>query len=82
MSRLIPGGNSVVACEQLRIDIKYSPVEVRMNEEGGRHGTCAIALLENVGGAAKVSRQVDFHQGHQQLDRAYNWGMRWKAGSK
>ncbi|MHA6193514.1 TerD family protein [Pseudomonas wadenswilerensis] len=57
-------------------------IEVRMNEEGGRHGMCAIALLENVGGAARVSRQVDFHKGHQDLDLAYGWGMRWRAGSK
>lgn len=57
-------------------------IEVRMNEEGGRHGMCAIALLENVGGAARVSRQVDFHKGHQDLDHAYGWGMRWRAGSK
>lgn len=43
---------------------------------------CAIALLENVNGAVKVSRRVDFHPGHQDMDRAYGWGMNWKAGSK
>ncbi|MCA8296731.1 TerD family protein [Burkholderia sp. AU30198] len=57
-------------------------IEVRLNEEGGRHGMCAIALLENVNGAVKVSRRVDFHPGHEEMDRAYGWGMRWKAGSK
>lgn len=57
-------------------------IEVRMNEEGGRFGMCAIALLENVNGAVKVSRRVDFHEGHEEMDRAYGWGMRWKAGSK
>ncbi|HHH9441297.1 TPA: TerD family protein [Pseudomonas aeruginosa] len=57
-------------------------IEVRMNEEGGRYGMCAIALLENVNGAVKVSRRVDFHSGHEDMDRAYGWGMRWKAGSK
>ncbi|MCA8090886.1 TerD domain-containing protein [Burkholderia anthina] len=57
-------------------------IEVRMNEEGGRHGMCAIALLENVNGTVKVSRRVDFHPGHEEMDRAYGWGMRWKAGSK
>ncbi|OMG72299.1 TerD family protein [Burkholderia ubonensis] len=57
-------------------------IEVRLNEEGGRHGMCAIALLENVGGAVKVNRQVDFHRGHDDMDRAYGWGMRWRAGSK
>lgn len=58
------------------------PIEVRLNEEGGRHGMCAIAMLENVNGAVKVSREVQFFQGHEKLDRAYSWGMRWSAGSK
>ena len=57
-------------------------IEVRLNEEGGREGMCAIAMLENVNGAVKVSRRVDFHRGHSQLDKAYNWGMSWRAGSK
>lgn len=58
------------------------PIEVRLNEEGGRLGMCAIALLENEGGGVKVSRRVDFHKGHSFMDKAYGWGMRWAAGSK
>lgn len=58
------------------------PIEVRLNEEGGKHGMCAIALLENDRGAVKVSRRVDFHKGHSHMDEAYGWGMRWSAGSK
>lgn len=58
------------------------PIEVRLNEEGGRLGMCAIALLENERGGVKVSRQVDFHKGHSVMDKAYGWGMRWSAGSK
>ncbi|WP_269502014.1 TerD family protein [Burkholderia sp. IMCC1007] len=57
-------------------------IEVRLNEEGGRYGMCAIALLENVGGSVKVTRRVDFHRGHEEMDRANGWGMRWAAGSK
>lgn len=57
-------------------------IEVRLNEEGGRYGMCAIALLENVNGAVKVSRRVDFYRGHEPMDQAYGWGMRWVAGSK
>ncbi|MDO6680745.1 TerD family protein [Oceanobacter sp. 5_MG-2023] len=57
-------------------------IEVRMNEEGGRHGMCAVAMLENDNGAVKVTRCVDFHKGHRDLDQAYGWGMRWSAGSK
>ncbi len=57
-------------------------IEVRLNEEGGRHGMCAIAMLENENGAVKITRQVDFHRSHPDMDRVYNWGMRWTAGSK
>lgn len=57
-------------------------IEVRLNEEGGNQSMCAIAMLENVNGAVKVSRRVDFHKGHSYMDQAYGWGMRWKAGSK
>jgi len=57
-------------------------IEVRLNEEGGRDGMCAIAMLENVNGAVKVSRRVDFHRGHAVMDKAYGWGMNWRAGSK
>jgi tellurite resistance protein TerA len=57
-------------------------IEVRMNEEGGRYGMCAIALLENVNGAVKVSRRVDFHPGHEEMDRTYGWGMCWKVAVK
>ena len=57
-------------------------IEVRLNEEGGNQGMCAIALLENDNGAVKVTRKVDFHRGHEPMDKAYRWGMRWSAGSK
>jgi tellurite resistance protein TerA len=57
-------------------------IEVRLNEEGGRLGMCAIALLENDRGAVRVTRKVDFHRSHPDMDRAYGWGMRWSAGSK
>ena len=57
-------------------------IEVRLNEEGGRDGMCAIAMLENDNGAVKVSRRVDFHRGHSAVDKAYGWGMNWRAGSK
>ena len=57
-------------------------IEVRLNEEGGNQSMCAIALLENDNGAVKVTRKVDFHRGHEPMDKAYRWGMRWSAGSK
>ncbi|MCU1726352.1 TerD family protein [Pseudomonas sp. 7P_10.2_Bac1] len=58
------------------------PVEVRLSEEGGAKGMCAIALLENVGGSVKVNRKVEFYKSHSDMDTAFGWGMRWSAGAK
>ncbi|MFK3775153.1 TerD family protein [Pseudomonas sp. NPDC089406] len=57
-------------------------IEVRLNEEGGSLGCCAIALLENVDGGVKVTRRVDFHRSQKPMDEAYRWGMNWSRGSK
>jgi tellurite resistance protein TerA len=53
-----------------------------MNEAGGRLGMCAVALLENIDGTVKVSREVKFLSGRANLDKAYPWGMRWTAYPK
>jgi len=58
------------------------PIEVRMNEEGGQYGMCAIALFENAGGTVKVSRLMQFHNGHEDMDKTHGWGLRWTSGSK
>ena len=58
------------------------PIEVRLSEEGGQMGMCAIALLENVNGTVRVNREVRFFKGHQEMDVAFGWGMSWRAGSK
>jgi tellurite resistance protein TerA len=57
-------------------------VEVRLDEHRAGSGMCGIAMLENVGGELSVRREVHYTSGHQQLDRAFNWGMRWAAGKK
>ena len=51
------------------------PIEVRLSEEGGTKGMCAIALLENVGGSVKVNRRVEFFKGHSDMDKAFGWGL-------
>lgn len=58
------------------------PIEVRVSEEGGRYGCCAIALLENIGGSVKVTREVRFFQDQEKTDQHYRWGLRWRVGSK
>ncbi len=58
------------------------PVEVRMDEGDDDHTMCAVALLENVGGQMRVSREVRYFQGHRDMDRAFGWGLSYSAGSK
>lgn len=58
------------------------PIEVRLSEEGGNLSCCAIALLQNVDGAVKVSREVRFFRHQGEMDKAFKWGLRWSAGTK
>ncbi len=55
---------------------------VRMDEYGSRKRTCAIALLENIGGTFSVEKVVEFFDDSEQMDRAFDWGLRWKVGRK
>lgn len=58
-------------------------VEVLLDEPAAGQPTCAIAMLENVGGEIVVRREVQYIRGAQdKLDEAYGWGMDWKAGRK
>ena len=67
----------------VRIQVPGQPeIEVSMNEFGSQKGMCAVALLENVNGEIRVSRELTFHAGHPAMDEAHGWGMRWKSGRK
>jgi tellurite resistance protein TerA len=55
---------------------------VRLDSHSSKDGMCAVALLENDGGKVKVTKLIDYFQGHSPMDKAYGWGFRWKAGSK
>lgn len=68
------------------VTLKYSAgpdVEVKLNEHRNGKIMCAIAMIENVNNETfKVQRLVEYFNGHQEMDRAYGWGMNWVAGSK
>ena len=55
---------------------------VKMDEYGSKKRTCAIALLENVGGTFSVEKIVDFFDNSEQMDHAFDWGLRWTVGKK
>lgn len=64
-----------------------APVEVRLDQGGGQR-MCAIALLENRGGNAQVTKLIDYFaqagnlSAHELMDRKYRFGLRWSTGRK
>ncbi|WP_429051312.1 TerD family protein [Aeromonas veronii] len=58
------------------------PIETRLTEGSKSKGMCAVARLINDRGTVKVERINRYFNGHEELDRAFGWGFRWKAGSK
>lgn len=58
-------------------------VEVKLDSASNSARICSIALLENGKQGITVTRQVEYIQGSQaDLDKKYNWGMKWAAGRK
>lgn len=68
------------------VTIKYPGAEdiiVKMDTYNSSNIMCALVLFENQNDQTfSVEKIVQFYQGHQALDQAFNWGMRWKAGRK
>ena len=68
------------------VTVKYPGAQdiiVRMDEYGTSQKMCAIALLENQNDQTfSVEKIIQFYPGHQQLDQAFHWGLKWVAGRK
>ena len=58
------------------------PIETRLTEGTGNLPMCAIARLVNQQGSINVERINEYFKGHQEMDKAFNWGFSWKRGSK
>lgn len=58
-------------------------IEVKLDSTDTQARSCAIALLENIGGQIVVKHEVRYINGtHEAVDAAYGWGMRWTPGKK
>lgn len=58
-------------------------IVVEMGKQYNSQKFCAIAeILFDSNNSITVKKLVTFHNGHSDCDNAYNWGMRWTAGSK
>lgn len=68
------------------VTIKYPGAEdlvVKMDSFNSTQKMCALAYLENVNDETfSVEKIVNFYQGHQAMDQAFGWGMRWTPGRK
>lgn len=58
------------------------PIETRLTDGTGNLPMCAIARLVNQNGSINVERVNQYFKGHQEMDKAFNWGFSWKRGSK
>ena len=54
----------------------------RLDSHSDHHTMCAVALLENAGGAIQVSKMVDYFPSHVEMDQRFGFGFRWTQGSK
>jgi Uncharacterized protein involved in stress response len=58
-------------------------IVVEMGQQNNSQKFCAIAeILFDKSNSITVRKLVTFHNGHGECDKAYNWGMQWRAGSK
>lgn len=68
------------------VTLKYPGAEdliVKMDTFNSSNKMCGLALLENVNDETfSVEKIVQFYQGHEDMDRAFGWGLRWRAGRK
>lgn len=55
---------------------------VRMDDYGSNKNTCAIALLENIGGTFSIEKIVNFYYDSKQMDEDFDWGLQWTVGRK
>lgn len=68
------------------VTIRYPGAEdliVKMDSYHSNDIMCGLVLFENVNDETfSVEKIVQFYSGHQALDRAFHWGMNWRAGRK
>lgn len=59
------------------------PIETKLTEKSNSKKFCAIAELSvNSKGIVKVEQLNKLFSGHKECDEAFNWGFKWKNGSK
>lgn len=56
---------------------------INLDDYNNNYSMCALAMIENVNDSNfSVEKLVRFFDGHQSMDKAYNWGLSWVSGRK
>ncbi|MBS6025455.1 MAG: TerD family protein [Paeniclostridium sordellii] len=55
---------------------------IKMDEYSSKKRMCALAMISNENDNCIVEKIVEYYSGHQALDKAYNWGIKWHRGRK
>lgn len=68
------------------VTIRYPGAEdliVTMDDYNTTDIMCGLVLLENMNDETfSVEKLVQFYSGHEKLDKAFHWGLKWKTGHK
>ena len=58
-------------------------IVVKMDDFNSSDTMCALALFENINDETfSVEKLIQFYRGHESLDRAFNWRLKWVVGKK
>jgi tellurite resistance protein TerA len=67
----------------ITIHVKGQPsITTKLEGTDNSKTFCVAALLENDNGQVKVTRVDRYFAGHEEADRAFHWGLHWRAGHK
>lgn len=55
---------------------------VTLNAHDDKLPLCAVAELENVRGSVKLTNRTEYFPGHEEMDRAFGFGLQWADGKK
>ena len=57
-------------------------IEIQLDSHRNDQYLCAVAMLENENNEIRVTKLIDYFNGHQEMDQAFGWGLQYIAGNK
>lgn len=68
---------------QIVVDVPgESDLYVTLNAHDDALSLCAVGELENVRGGIKLTNRTEYFPGHEEMDRAFGYGLAWADGKK